>query len=550
MKVSKISDHITKISKETKDVPAFLPTLNRNTSEEVIRKWATTSQIMAEYKRAYKQIIVADEWMVHTRLRRLMDDLAKYFKDDQSMSKKYRESKYYEEMLEKLIAHAFKCDKKDARKKSDISGNGNIFNTLKALWSKLNWRRPLLTLAVELYGKHGNPDSILAGFGTTVYLANNCITAKRIAFNFLLANAHRATMEFEAKAAGDSGAAEKKKDPKDMNFEEAKEMIYEMIEVYLDQHKEYALKSSVLEPTKYIYQLRNQEHNKNSNDVHGYNYPAAMVLSCLHVQLPMIPMMGDTYSDQGFLDVWDVEGSEEMWKLFKKPENFGRAFTGMKKPLGKISFGKSMKSKPPSGHFKDLGKVPTPKFIANVAVNPDTKYDNVRQHIGKKYISKFAYFFTKQFFLKKCFEVLNQEAIPEYIGFPQAFQKVFEEYKRLKKAQNEEIKDATVNEWLYDEYFIEIQIDRVWELFTFLNITKPPEKVKVIKDVPVGKSIKDWVLAAGVDEKLASELDDQGYDDLGWMISKAKKEDLQDMKEFCKLADETYDDLVDILEDW
>mmetsp|Transcript_3754 Transcript_3754/g.5952 ORF Transcript_3754/g.5952 Transcript_3754/m.5952 type:complete len:426 (-) Transcript_3754:176-1453(-) len=412
----------------------------------------------------------------------------------------------------------------------------------------MKWRRPLLTLATELYSEHGGADSILASFGTVIYLARNCITAKRIAFNFILASAHRATMEAKTNG-GDKekakGAAkgDAKKNGKDMTFEEAKEALYEMIEVYLDQHKENALKSSMLEPMKFLYSKQGQTHNMNSNDVHGYNYPAAILLSCLHVQLPLIPFMGDTWASQGFLDCWDTTGdTKKLWELFRKPENFGKSFTGMRKELDKLKFSKY----PRSGDFKIVGKCESPKFIANIAVNEDSKYDSLRKHVGENYIAKFAYFFTKSFFLKKCFEVLNQEAIPEYMGFPVVFQRIFEEYKKGKT----EIEDEKVIEWLYDEYFIEIQIDRVWELFTYIGITKDFSQVRAPKDVPLGDDIKSWIKASDLDEKLAEVFDEQGYDDLEWMLTKAKEDDMMDMKKFCKLSDDDFEKMVDILDDW
>jgi hypothetical protein len=53
-------------------------------------------------------------------------------------------------------------------------------------------------------------------------------------------------------------------------FEETKERLFTMLEVYLDQHKEYALKSSMLEPMKFVYtKILNSASNAGSNDVHG-----------------------------------------------------------------------------------------------------------------------------------------------------------------------------------------------------------------------------------------------------------------------------------------
>ncbi|GAB5364486.1 hypothetical protein AAMO2058_000974700 [Amorphochlora amoebiformis] len=543
MEVSSISAHIDNVAKKEKGAPAFLPDLTRQTSEQIVAKWASATKIMPEYKKYHNQIVVADEWMIHTRLRRLMTDLDKYFQGSKESKDKYQQRKFYEEQLKNLIAKAYNCDAKEAAKKRDIAASINIYNTFCSLWSKMVWRRPLLTLAVELYGKYGEADDIMSSFGTTCYLAQNCITAKRIAFNFILAAAHRSTMEAEAKENGKKTTKKEAKiDGSKMTYPEARERIYEMMEIYLDQHKEYAIKSSVLEPTKYCYEKMGQTHNRDSNDVHGYNYPAAILLSALHVQLPMIPMMGDTWPDQGFLDVWDVKGDiDKLWDLFKKPINFGRAYTGMRKDLEKLK----LKGFPKSGTFKTIGSAKTPKNIANIAVDPDAKYKDVRKHIGENYIKKFAYFFSKDFFLKKCFEVLNQESLPEYYGFRSVFQRAFDEYKKDRK----EIKEEKVLEWLYDEYFIEIQIDRVWELFTFLGVTKDSKRVRIIPKL--GTTIQDWCKAAGVsDAKLADKLVEDGYDDLEWMLSKATHKDVVEMCEECTIGKLDQELLLDVWIEW
>eukprot|EP00466_Bigelowiella_natans_P019854 jgi/Bigna1/88760/estExt_fgenesh1_pg.C_370129 len=502
MEVKTISDHIDKIAKEKTDAPAFLPNLNRQTSEQIVKKWAFTGHIMPEYKKFHKQIIVTDEWMIHTRLRRLMDDLGAHFSDDEEQKKKYSNKTYFEKCLKKLICKAFRCEEKDATRKTDpVSGSG-VYSTLCSLFEKMKWRRPLLTLATELYSEHGGADSILASFGTVIYLARNCITAKRIAFNFILASAHRATMEAKTNG-GDKekakGAAkgDAKKNGKDMTFEEAKEALYELIRLV--------------------------------ERVPGEAKGETQVSLCC-----------DTWASQGFLDCWDTTGdTKKLWELFRKPENFGKSFTGMRKELDKLKFSKY----PRSGDFKIVGKCESPKFIANIAVNEDSKYDSLRKHVGENYIAKFAYFFTKELLLE---EVLNQEAIPGYMGFPVVFQRIFEEYKKRKT----EIEDEKVIEWLYDEYFIEIQIDRVWELFTYIGITKDFSQVRAPKDVPLGDDIKSWIKASDLDEKLAEVFDEQGYDDLEWMLTKAKEDDMMDMKKFCKLSDDDFEKMVDILDDW
>jgi hypothetical protein len=147
----------------------------------------------------------------------------------------------------------------------------------------------------------------------------------------------------------------------------------------------------------------------------GYNYPAAMVLSCLHVQLPLIPMMGDTYPNQGFLDVWsNAEVGPKMWSVFQQPQFFGRAWQGMLSKLTKQGCDKAKRTDfLSSGKFEHVDNVETPKNIGNMCVNPDKKHQQLREYVAKEYMDKFAHFFTREFFITKCFEVLNQEALPE-----------------------------------------------------------------------------------------------------------------------------------------
>jgi hypothetical protein len=111
---------------------------------------------------------------------------------------------------------------------------------------------------------------------------------------------------------------------------------------------------------------------------------------------------------------------------------------------------------------------PTPEqYIASL-----NNYGNQSQIASvAKYAEKFAFFFSEKFFLTKMFEVLNQEmeSRPELLGFRPAMQVVFEEMKSKELITTE---DKSYVDWIYDEYVINLEIEKLRKLTDFLGWTE------------------------------------------------------------------------------
>merc|ERR1711881_818236 len=106
-------------------------------------------------------------------------------------------------------------------------------------------------------------------------------------------------------------------------------MGYEVVEDYLDEHKEKAFKSSMFEPCRLYFDLVGNACHRDHVDVHGLNWFLVMLRGGLGVQLPLIPMdnEGDTI---GFCHCWGGLHEDKAWPYFADPKNFGKSFEEIK----------------------------------------------------------------------------------------------------------------------------------------------------------------------------------------------------------------------------
>jgi hypothetical protein len=126
-----------------------------------------------------------------------------------------------------------------------------------------------------------------------------------------------------------------------------------------------------------------------------------------------------------------------------------------------------------------------PKDFGNLAVDPREFQAQQRQGLAL-YVERFAFFFRAEFFCKRAFEILNSEVKPEHAGFRIASETLYRKYRTevlLLRARGvasddgDEVPPAeTLVEHCYtDEYFTELDIERVQLFFAWLGVVRAPE---------------------------------------------------------------------------
>merc|ERR1712078_65720 len=140
-----------------------------------------------------------------------------------------------------------------------------------------------------------------------------------------------------------------------------------------------------------------------------------MLRGGLGVQLPRIPHDEDPYWAQASLGCWDSNFlAAAAWEIFSKPDNFGLYVEGI----------------------KDLKNADKSKFIGSQgshrSLGPPREIEE-RARKGEPslavYMEKYAYFFRREFLVRRMFEVLHSESKPEHMGFKEALKTVFDCYR-------------------------------------------------------------------------------------------------------------------------
>ena len=275
-------------------------------------------------------------------------------------------------------------------------------------------------------------------------------------------------------------------------LEEALEHIHTCVADFMDDFKDCAYKSAIEEPARFYFDACGNTWWRDHVNVHGINWYLSMVRGALGANCPMVPM--DYENDvQGFANHWQgLTG--EAWRVFSKPENFGKSFEGIRELRGQN----------PMTFVSDAG-LATGDVGLKAKIfggsNSTELEERARQGDPKvlPYTARFAYFFRADFFPKRLFEVLNAEHKPEQAGFRRACDDIFrnlflfekkrnpsstlyssseedekeDENEEKKEAEEDEAFEEDLLEWLYDDMMIELQLPRLLAFLAFLGIIKP-----------------------------------------------------------------------------
>jgi hypothetical protein len=241
------------------------------------------------------------------------------------------------------------------------------------------------------------------------------------------------------------------------SFSLALAKVYGCVETYLDGHKEKAFHSAFLEPARLYFDIVGNMHEKDHVNIHAINWYLALLHGGLGVQLPLL----SSYNDGdviGVCDFWDGL-TEKAWNLFKEEGNFGKAFEGI---LDFRVFSKRGAFKKRSlipGQFANGKRHAKASHLGNVAAKGAPELAT--------YLERYAHFFRRDWLARRMFENLNAESLPEYAGFRKACETLYRSYP-LREADKE-----TFVEFAYaDEYFTELDVERVGEFFEWLKVLK------------------------------------------------------------------------------
>ena len=295
-----------------------IPTLQRQTSEEIRLVWSRPhNRALPEYKPAFEAMCLESKWLTHTKLERFLRELSDEMKRDSDLMRKCNNPSYFDDVLRQMIAKAYPgCN---PTIQSDILHGCNIFQAVKNLYNTLGWRQPYMTAAFRRLQLFENADTVMAKLSEICDRAPRCSSAKRQAFNILIAAACD-----KSKSSGKASIVV----AADLDSKEgALIRFHECIEDYLDDHKERAFKSSFMEPARFYYHAIGDESGRDHVNVHGLNWHLVLLLATMGVQLPLLPELSDPHV-MSVIDFWKGL-TPEAWAHFSDFSNFGLDFEGI-----------------------------------------------------------------------------------------------------------------------------------------------------------------------------------------------------------------------------
>lgn len=442
---------------------AHVRDLKRVSSKDLHERWTEQREPFAEYRTAAHKICLEDEWVVHTRLARYLRMTAEAFRGDPNLKKRMADLGHFRSLARRVVQKGYRIEKEAQSEQTVdlVHSNCNVFDTLVGLFSGIDWRQPYLAYAVDILVKLEEPDAIVAKLSEVCDRAPRCSSAKRQAFNILVAHSFHLSEQ--------TGVPSKEADLNTLDG--ARQHFNTCMEDYLDDHKERAFNSSFMQPARFYFDCVGDHSARDHVNVHGLNWYLALLHSTLGVQTPTLPELSDVHV-MGVADFW-AGLKDECWHHFSDPEVFGADFEGVKQLKGKGH--SAVRQRVPPGEFPRGMRTPHPKVLGNAAVNPK---DAKTRKALVVYVERFAHFFSREFFLPKALATLNSEVKPEHAGFRRACETLYRHFCTEQGAQAE----SFVEHCYRDDYFMELDLEAVEHFFAWLGVVKPGVvKLDVVK---------------------------------------------------------------------
>ena len=424
------------------------------------------------YTATHEQISIKDHWMENTRSLRYIQAIKKYFERSPRLLTKCKDKKFSKEIIHRLAARSMHHNAQDALTKLWEAGDST------------RQKRHYVIVAYLQILKYDASDGCWAVVERVVDRIYRCQSAQKQAFILVIQHGalsyespcfSKSEASFECDELDNLIPSIKKREShntsspvddkllleldRDMRatYQKSLQKIHFMVEDFLDTHKENAFRSALHEPARFYFHLCGNVHHRDHVNVHGINGFLCLVRGWFGCQLPLSPLSSDTDTFKGCADIWSGL-SDEAWEVFQDEANFGKDFEGLK------GLNRNMLTDRSHGTYS-AGHTFVGRNAADMeaaARNKDKRY--------LKYADKFAFFFKKEFLMKRMFEVLNAEGKPEYVGFGRVCEVLYPLFKK-----EHGFSEDTFLESMYDEDLMHLDVDRVARFFWFCGICKESE---------------------------------------------------------------------------
>eukprot|EP00928_Gymnodinium_smaydae_P085088 TRINITY_DN683_c5_g1_i2.p1 TRINITY_DN683_c5_g1~~TRINITY_DN683_c5_g1_i2.p1 ORF type:complete len:974 (-),score=121.29 TRINITY_DN683_c5_g1_i2:100-2994(-) len=437
--------------------------------------------VVPEFKKAAKTMCLSDTYIAHSRFSRYLLEMEQAMDSDPSLRTHLMDPEHFDNLAAKLVQHAYRlnCVKEAQMQRSLVPQCSDTFmplppstqrpyNVLKDLYAMVTDAGKLkLAYALELMLKHDQPDSLVAKLSELVDRVPRCNSAKKQAFNMLFTHAFRCkeiarpTLACDVTFAGDTST---------LREQVAREHVQRCFESFLDDHKERAFSSAFVEPSRLYFHAIGDYLSFEVIRQHGINWYLVLIHEGLGMSMPFLPDYNDQFG-VGLADFW-AGLKLDVWNIFADPSAFGMEFQGIQQ-FRQLQFGSAKFVLDPhlASEFPKGVQTQYPRHLARALSDVGSKRCALLRHDLALYLERFAYFFSREFFVTKAIESLNAELKPEYVGFRKAFAILFESYKRA-----EGLGDVDVDTYCYkDEYYTQLDVERVEKIFAWLGFVKGPK---------------------------------------------------------------------------
>jgi len=401
----------------------------------------------------HERVSIKDHWMENTRFLSYIQTIEKKFESSPRLLAQCKDKESCKHIIRRL-----------ATRSKHHEGQ----RVLRKLWEIGDSRRQKRHYVIAAYLQileYDTSDGCWAVVERVMDRIYRCQSAQKQAFTLVIQ--HGALSYGKKKESSHASFTRKISSPVDakvLKLEKKMRVIYQtalrnihiMAEDFLDTHKENAFKSALHEPARFYFHLCGNAHHRDHVNVHGLNGYLCLVRGWFGCQMPLSPLSSDNEAFKGCADVWSGL-SDNAWEIFQDEANFGKDFEGMK-GLKKEMLTNRSHGGYNSGHtfigekaadMEDAARTKDPRYL--------------------KYANKFAFFFEKEFFVKRMFEVLNAEGKPEYSGFQKACEVLYPLFK-----QEHGFTEDNFLEVIYDEEY-NLDVDKAARFFWFCGICKESE---------------------------------------------------------------------------
>eukprot|EP00467_Chlorarachnion_reptans_P026394 CAMPEP_0114492272 /NCGR_PEP_ID=MMETSP0109-20121206/3463_1 /TAXON_ID=29199 /ORGANISM="Chlorarachnion reptans, Strain CCCM449" /LENGTH=846 /DNA_ID=CAMNT_0001669097 /DNA_START=9 /DNA_END=2549 /DNA_ORIENTATION=- len=462
--------------KEEKRDRVEKPILRREGSEKAMDDWEAKFKSIEDvpevYKRAANRICLKWEWVTHTQTLTILNFLGRGFgstvqhgpTQSQDLKAMLLDHQMFDRTVKQLIAKAYGVDPHQAASQRCLMTGANVLAVLQSSFGRMGWRQPYFHMALWHLMHECKPDELTAKLGGFIDSASKCLSAQRLAFQMLIKHAHLVACGLKNKNSEGSARAEGRgmggNDP-ESELRALRTECERVFRAYIDYHKHRAYCSAFLEPVRCYYKAVGNHTMLNDAEVHGVNWYLAGTMAAIGMRFPLVPFLGDQCC-KGFAEHWHAKGSDRMWSEYKKSENFGKPFEGIRsiRSMARREMGRAAENSMGGGR---LGSAK--RFGETIARDPNSR-------TGRKwaeYMERLCYFFSAEFFCEKAISMLMQEGVDfGATGFRKVLEKLYEHYKIHEK----EDKESDLLGFIYDDEKNAYDTARVNNLLHFAGITK------------------------------------------------------------------------------